>query len=49
MKQNITRKKQVNQNKTLLKPKKEFETENNKKYKVETIIDSAVYGKETNN
>ena len=32
-------------NKTLSELKKEFEAEENKKYKVELIVNSAVYGK----
>lgn len=45
LEQNITRKRQVNK---LSEPEKEFETEDNKKYKVKTIINSIVYGKEVN-
>ncbi len=37
------RKRQVNK---LLEPKKKFEARDNKKYKVELILDGAVYSKE---
>lgn len=49
--QNITRKKQVYQNNAncLLESKKEFEVESNKKYKVELIVNNAMYGKEIEN
>ena len=46
--QDITRKKQVNQNKTLPKPEKKFEAENDKEYEVKAIINSAIYSKEAN-
>lgn len=36
-------------NTTLPEPKKEFETENDKNYKVKAIINSAMYSKEVNN
>ena len=36
-------------NNTLLKLEKEFEMRDNKKYKVEAIIDNMVYSKEANN
>ncbi len=36
-------------NKTLPEPTKEFEAVDNKEYKAEAIIDSAIYSKETNN
>ena len=46
LEQDIIRKKRVNK-KTLQEPNK-FEIGNNKKYKVKTIIDSAIYGKKAN-
>ncbi len=33
----------------LLEPEKKFKTGDNKKYKIEAIIDSTVYSKESNN
>ncbi len=39
----------MNQNNTLLEPKREFEAKNNKKYKVESIIDNVVYSKKAEN
>ncbi len=39
----------MNQNNTLPEPEMEFQTRDNKKYKVELIINSAIYGKETKN
>ena len=42
-------KRQINQQKILLKPEKEFKTRDNKEYKIEAIIDSAIYGKKTKN
>ena len=36
-------------NNALLELKKEFNAENNKKFKFEAIIEYAVYGKEANN
>ena len=44
--QDITRKGQVD--KTLPEPKKEFEVKDNKKYEVEAIIHSAMYGQQAN-
>ena len=44
LEQNTTRKERIN--KLFLKPEPEFDTGDNKKYKVEVIIDSAVYAKE---
>lgn len=51
LEQDITRKRQVNQNNThvLLELEREFEAGNNKKYKVESIIDSVIYGKKAKN
>ncbi len=48
LEQDITTKKQVD--KTLLEPKKDlkFETRGNKEYEFEVIIDSAIYGQQTN-
>ncbi len=42
------RKKLVNQNiaNVLLEPEREFKTGNNKEYKIEAIINSAIYKKE---
>lgn len=42
------RKKQVNQNNayTLPKREKKFKAENNKEYKVKSIINSAIYGRQ---
>lgn len=48
LEQDTIRKERVN-NTALSEPKKEFKTKNNKEYKVEVIIDSVVYIKETNN
>ncbi len=50
LEQDTTRKGQVD-NKALPESEKEleFEFRGNKEYKVETIIDSAVYGQQTNN
>ncbi len=48
LEQDTTRKERVNK-KTLSKSEKEFEARNNKEYKVEVIIDSAIYGKEAAN
>ncbi len=48
LEQDTIKKGQVNE-KTLLEPGREFEGRNNKEYEVETIIDSAVYGKEAAN
>lgn len=39
----------MNQGNTLPEPEPEFETGDNKDYKVKVIIDSAIYGQETNN
>ena len=49
LEQDITRKGRVD-NKALPKPEKdiEFEIRGNKEYKVEIIINSAVYGQQTN-
>ena len=47
LEQDITRKRQVD-NKVLPELKKEFEAGNNKEYKVEIIIDSAVYSQQAN-
>ncbi len=41
------KKEQVNE--TLPEPEKVFKTRDTKKYKVKTIIDSAVYGNKANN
>lgn len=51
LKQDIQKKKQINQNNanTLLKPKKEFEARNNKKYEVKSIVNNAVYSKKVKN
>ncbi len=48
LEQDLTRKEQVD--KTLPEPEKEleFEAEGNKKYKVKAIIDSMVYGQQSN-
>ena len=43
LEQDTTRKGQVD-NKALLQPEKEFEAGDDKKYEVEIIIDSAIYG-----
>lgn len=49
LEQNIIRKGQVNKlDDKLLEPEREFEAGDKKKYKVEAIIDSAVYGQKTN-
>ena len=50
MEQNTIRREQID-NKALPKPKKgiEFEAGGDKKYKVEAIIDNAVYGQQANN
>ncbi len=49
LEQDTTRKRQVD--KALPEPEKdvEFEAESNKEYKIEAIIDSAVYGQQANN
>ena len=49
LEQDIIRNRQVD--KTLLEPEKEleFETRSNKKYEVKAIIDSTMYGHQTNN
>lgn len=44
LKQDITRKIQVND--ALSEPQKRFEAENNKKYKVKSIVNNIVYSKE---
>ena len=44
LKQEITKKRRINE--LFLKPKPEFDIGDNKKYKVETIKDSAIYVKE---
>ena len=43
LKQDITRKEQMNE--LFSEPDPEFDVGNNKKYKVEVIIDSAIYAK----
>ena len=43
LEQDITRKEQMD-NKVLPKPEKEFEVRDDKKYEIEKIINSAVYG-----
>ena len=48
LKQDITKKKQVNK-KTLLESKKKFEVREDKKYKVKAIINSVMYGKKMAN
>lgn len=49
LEQDNTRKGQVNElGNDLSKPKREFKARDNKEYEVETIIDSTVYGQETN-
>ena len=49
LEQNITKKEQID--KTLPESEKEleFEAKSNKKYEVEAIIDSVVYGQQANN
>ena len=47
LEQNTTKKGRVD--KTLPEPEKEFEAGDNKKYKVEAIINSAVYGQQADN
>ena len=47
MKQDITKKKRVN--KTILEPEKEFDTRDDKKYKVKAIINNMMYSKKANN
>ncbi len=47
LEQDIRKKWQVND--ALPEPEKEFESRNNKKYQVKSIIDSVVYNKEANN
>ena len=49
LKQDTTKKRQIN--KTLSEPKKElkFKTQGNKEYEIKAIIDSAVYGQKINN
>ena len=50
LKQNTTKRERIDL-KALLEPKKniEFEVKGDKEYKVKTIINSAVYGQQTNN
>ncbi len=48
LEQNTIRKRRVNE-KTLPESEKEFEVEDNKKYKLEAIIDNVVSSKEVNN
>ncbi len=48
LEQNITRKRQVD-NQALSEPKSKFEAGDNKEYKVEALINRAVYGKKANN
>lgn len=46
LKQDVIKNKQINK---LPEPEREFETRNNKKYKVKIIIDNIIYSKEINN
>lgn len=48
LKQNTTKKRQVNNN-PLSEPKNQFEARENNQYKVKAIINGAIYGKEANN
>ena len=48
LEQNTIKKGRINE-KTLLEPKKEFKTRNDKKYKIKPIINSVIYGKEVAN
>ncbi len=49
LEQDITRKRQID-NKALLEPEKEleFEARGDKEYKIEAIIDNAMYGQQAN-
>lgn len=49
LKQNITQKWQIDQINNLFKLKIGLETRNNKEYKVKSIVNNVVYGKEIDN
>ncbi len=49
LEQNVTRKRQMNQSDVLLELKREFEAGDRREYKVVSITNSAVYGKEVEN
>lgn len=51
LEQNNRKQEQINQNNTntLLVPEKKIKTENNKKYKVKVIINSAIFDKKSKN